>query len=351
MLPIGHVGVTLGALTLARVKTNTGLVVAGVLMPDLIDKPLGLLLFRSQFDSGRIFGHTLIFLVALSLFGFTWHYKSQSSAVLCFAAGVALHLIQDQMWRIPEVLLWPTYGLTFPARDYSLALILDKLVTDPATYIPEIVGVAGIALFVYHLHSRGKLYEAMKRVMDFAAALCGLVILLPLSLLISIVIWLQDLGPVFFTQSRCGKGMSRFKLIKFRTMKVPQDREKHKIINLEHDPRVTRIGGLLRSIGLDSIPELINVLKGDISLVGPRAMPWEIEDEPGFTNIGQVPGIDIRSSVIPGMTGVAQVYASKYSDRRTKYRYDAVYVKRRSIWLDIRLFLYSLWLTLKRAWD
>jgi len=80
-------------------------------------------------------------------------------------------------------------------------------------------------------------------------------------------------------------------------------------------------------------------------------MPWEIEDEPGFTNIGQVPGIDIRSSVIPGMTGVAQIYASKYSDRRSKYRYDAVYVRQRSIWLDMRLFLYSLWLVLKRAWD
>jgi lipopolysaccharide/colanic/teichoic acid biosynthesis glycosyltransferase len=194
----------------------------------------------------------------------------------------------------------------------------------------------------------------LKRPFDFSLALLGIVLSLPLWLTVSLAIYLEDRNPVFFLQERCGKGGKTFKAIKFRTMKVPKkDEGHHKVIYVEQDSRVTKVGRILRETALDELPELINILKGDMSFVGPRPLPYRIEDEESnrYKTIDEVPGYQLRSHVRPGLTGIAQVYAPKDIDRRNKFRYDNLYVKNQCFWLDLKLLCLSLWVTFRGRWE
>jgi lipopolysaccharide/colanic/teichoic acid biosynthesis glycosyltransferase len=117
---------------------------------------------------------------------------------------------------------------------------------------------------------------------------------------------------------------------------------------------VTRIGGLLRATAMDELPQLWNIFRGDMSFVGPRALrPGEIEvnGQGGAERLENVPGFAARSAVRPGLTGVAQIYAPRDIVRRHKFRYDRVYIRRQSFWLDLRLVLLSFWITFRGTWE
>ena len=193
----------------------------------------------------------------------------------------------------------------------------------------------------------------VKRTFNFALAFLGLILSLPLLIIIAVAIYLEDRGSVFFLQERCGKQNETFKIIKFRTMRIPRKGEIRLIVDLEHDPRVTKMGRLLRMTAMDELPTLLNILRGDMNFVGPRAIPYRIEDEERikYPNITLVPGYNIRSQVKPGLTGIAQVYAAKNAGRREKFHYDNVYVQNRSLWLDIKLIILSFWITFKGKWE
>ncbi len=192
----------------------------------------------------------------------------------------------------------------------------------------------------------------LKRPFDFALALMGLLLSSPLWLAISLAIYLEDRGPVLFTQERCGRHGQPFGHTKFRTMGLPEKGQSaHKVIDLQRDQRVTRVGKLLRATALDELPELINILKGEMSFVGPRPLPFRIDVTSPYRNIGEVPGYEIRSRARPGLTGLAQVCAPKDIDHTHKFRYDALYVRRMSFWLDLRLLLLSFWVTLRGGWE
>ncbi len=124
-------------------------------------------------------------------------------------------------------------------------------------------------------------------------------------------------------------------------------------VDLEQDPRVTRVGKILRATAVDELPTLINILKGDMSFVGPRPLPFKIDDTERihYDNITQVPGYHLRSQVKPGLTGMAQVYAAKDIDRSTKFSYDNLYIQRMSFWLDLKLIFLSFWITLRGKWE
>ena len=115
------------------------------------------------------------------------------------------------------------------------------------------------------------------------------------------------------------------------------------------------MGGALRATAMDELPVLINILKGDMSFVGPKALPFKIEDkEEGrqlYDNITHVPGYHLRSQIKPGLTGIAQVYAPKDVDRRAKFRYDNLYVKKMSFWFDLKLIFLSFWITFRGKWE
>lgn len=192
----------------------------------------------------------------------------------------------------------------------------------------------------------------LKRAFDFTLALLGLVLSSPLWLLLPLAIYLEDRGRVLFFQERCGKEGRPFQIIKFRTMRHKGE-GRNLVIDVENDTRITKMGKLLRATAMDELPTLINILKGDMSFVGPKPLPFKIEDEDRahYDNITEVPGYHLRSKVKPGLTGIAQVYAPKDIDHNSKFRYDSLYVERMSFWLDLKLMFLSLWITLRGKWE
>ena len=164
----------------------------------------------------------------------------------------------------------------------------------------------------------------------------------------------EDGGPVFYRQSRVGIGGRTFDALKFRSMRPDAERATGAIQAAEGDPRVTRIGRVLRATAMDELPQLVNILRGDMSFVGPRALrPGEIEagSDGRLERLEDVPGFEDRIRVRPGLTGLAQVYARRDVPRRQKFRYDRLYVERRSWWLDVRLILLSFWISLLGRWE
>ena len=193
----------------------------------------------------------------------------------------------------------------------------------------------------------------LKRPFDVLVAAVGLFIASPLWVLFSIAIKLEDRGPVYFTQDRWGKDKGRFKVYKFRTM-VPNAVERFGNVQAqENDPRITRIGRLLRATSLDEMPQLLNIAKGDMSWVGPRALPIdEVQtQEEGALPDEAIPGFEARSKLRPGLTGITQIFAPRDIPRAQKYEYDAIYATSQSLWLDIRLIFLSLWITLRARWE
>lgn len=193
---------------------------------------------------------------------------------------------------------------------------------------------------------------ALKWPLEAALAIAGLLFLLPVCLLVALAIWLDDRGTVFIRQTRVGRGGVPFGVIKFRTMRpvVHLDVQRQATVT---DNRITRAGRMLRATALDEIPQLLNVVRGEMSFVGPRALlPQEIEVDPRshYRRIEDVPNYHVRISVTPGLTGLAQVYAPRDISRQRKFKYDALYVRRMSLWLDLRLILLSVFISVTGRW-
>jgi len=188
--------------------------------------------------------------------------------------------------------------------------------------------------------------------LEAALALVGLLILFPVCLVIAVAIWLEDRGSVFVRQTRVGRGGLPFGVIKFRTMHPLVHRRIQRQATAT-DNRITRVGRVLRATALDEIPQLLNVLRGDMSFVGPRALlPQEIEVDPRsrYRRVEDVPNYHVRTSVTPGLTGLAQVYAPRDISRQKKFKYDALYVRRMNLWLDLRLIALSIFISLSGRW-
>jgi lipopolysaccharide/colanic/teichoic acid biosynthesis glycosyltransferase len=193
-----------------------------------------------------------------------------------------------------------------------------------------------------------------KRALDVALAGFGLVASSPLWAILALAIKLEDGGPVFFSQERAGEGGRAFRAWKFRAMIPDAERHVGAVQAIEGDPRVTRIGRIMRATAMDELPQLWNIFVGDMSFVGPRALrPGEIEvlGNGQLEALEDVPGYGHRSRVRPGLTGIAQIYAPRDVPRRNKFRYDRLYVERQSFWLDVRLIATSFWITFRGRWE
>jgi lipopolysaccharide/colanic/teichoic acid biosynthesis glycosyltransferase len=194
----------------------------------------------------------------------------------------------------------------------------------------------------------------VKRAFDAALAGAGLVLSAPLWLLFSAAIKLEDGGPVFYTQERVGRGGRIFTALKFRSMRPDAEAGLGAVQAVEDDPRVTRIGRVMRTTAMDELPQLWNILRGDMSFVGPRALrPGEADGGEGGTVVAmdRIPGYAARIAVRPGLTGIAQIYARRDVPRRQKFRYDRLYVRRQSMTLDLRLILLSFWISFRGTWE
>ena len=178
----------------------------------------------------------------------------------------------------------------------------------------------------------------VKRLLDITISLIALIFLLPLMSLIYLSVRINLGSPGFFLQERVGKDNKIFKMIKFRTMKNSTDKNGNLLSDNE---RVTKFGSFLRSFSLDELPELINILKGDMSLVGPRAL---LVQYLGLYNDEQIR----RHEVLPGLTGWAQINGRNSITWSEKFKLDVWYVDNWSFWLDIKIFFLTFWKVLKR---
>ncbi len=207
-------------------------------------------------------------------------------------------------------------------------------ITHSSEALTDYLDIDGVLLVSVSSSARRRWYEAMKRAFDFVAALLILVITLPSWLLVCVLIRRDSPGPIFFQQTRIGRDGRPFELYKFRSMFV--DAAKYGLHPANgRDPRVTHVGRWLRRTGLDELPQLINILKGEMALVGPRPeMPFIVE------------GYDIhhrrRLDVMPGLTGLWQLSADRATAIHENLQYDLYYIRHRSFFMDLAILLHTL---------
>nr|WP_319025596.1 sugar transferase [Paraclostridium bifermentans] len=183
-------------------------------------------------------------------------------------------------------------------------------------------------------------YEVIKRVIDVVCSFVGVLVLSPLFVVIAIIIKFTSKGPVFFSQKRVGRDGKEFKMYKFRSMVVNAEELKEKLASqnemsgpmfkMKDDPRVTKVGKFIRKTSIDELPQLLNVLKGDMSLVGPRpSLPKEVAQFEDW--------MYRRLEVKPGLTCYWQVSGRNNIDFEDWMKLDIKYVDERSTWIDIKL--------------
>ena len=183
-----------------------------------------------------------------------------------------------------------------------------------------------------------------KRLLDVVVVLLSSIIFSPMVIWACASIYLYDRGPLLYSQIRVGKNRKLYKVYKFRTMIKNAESMTGPVLSGAKDDRVTPVGRVLRRIELDEYPQVINILKGEMSMVGPRPerpeLMIEIEKEcPNFSD---------RLSVLPGVAGIAQLYGDALITPRNKLRYDMLYIRNMSMLLDIKILLLSVWMLLIR---
>ena len=177
--------------------------------------------------------------------------------------------------------------------------------------------------------------RSLKRILDIVVALLGFLAALPFMLLTAIAIKIFDPGPVFYSQERSGRYGKPFKVYKFRTMRVDAEKLSGPMLAQENDPRITRLGAFLRAVRLDELPQIWNVLVGDMSIVGPRPeRPFFVEQ---FKQ--EIPEYVYRMNVKPGITGLAQVYGKYNTTAYDKLIYDLVYIQNAGIRMDLTIII------------
>ena len=169
----------------------------------------------------------------------------------------------------------------------------------------------------------------LKRVLGFLLSLIALVLLSPLFLIVVFLIKIDSKGPVFYLQTRVGRNMNKFSLYKFRTM-TNKKRDPSKEQTFKDNPEITRIGYYLRRFKIDELPQLINILKGDMSIVGPRPALPELYEQYGEQ-------AKVRLAVRPGLTGLSQINGNIYLTWEERFVYDGKYIDSLSFWEDVRI--------------
>lgn len=238
--------------------------------------------------------------------------------------------LQDRRGRLPVDLLlrYRSKGV----RIEEAATLFEKLTGRvPIETIP-----ARLLLFSDGFNAANCVENVVARSLAIVLSAFCLVVCLPLMLLVAAVIRIESRGPVFFRQERVGRDGAVFNILKFRSMRVDAEESTGPQWSLPNDPRITRIGSVIRKLRIDELPQLVNVLVGDMNLVGPRPeRPYFVEQLKE-----QVPFYDLRHAVRPGLTGWAQVsypYGASVEDVKRKLEFDLFYVKNASFALDLAI--------------
>ncbi|MDP3443070.1 MAG: sugar transferase [Ignavibacteria bacterium] len=186
-----------------------------------------------------------------------------------------------------------------------------------------------------------RVYFVIKRVFDISTSLLSLVLFSPILVILAILIKLGSKGPILFKQERVGKDKVYFNILKFRTMRIDTPRNMPTHLLKNPDQWITPIGKFLRKFSLDELPQLLNILRGEMSVVGPRPALWNQYDL-----------IELRdkyniNSLVPGLTGWAQVNGRDELSTELKVSFDKVYIEKKSLWFDMKCIIYTLFKVLK----
>lgn len=191
-----------------------------------------------------------------------------------------------------------------------------------------------------------KSYLILKRIVDIVGSILGLLVCLPVILIIVALIKFEDGGPIIFKQIRVGKNGKEFFIYKFRSMRIDAEKIKSTLLSknevsgamfkMKNDPRITKIGKFIRKTSLDEIPQFVNVLKGDMSLVGPR--PPLREEVDSYSKYDKQ-----RLMVTPGISGLWQVSGRSNLSFSEMVELDLKYIQKRSAWLDLKIMLKTIW--------
>ncbi len=263
--------------------------------------------------------------------------------------SVAAHLMEvvhrQKVHRV--IVAMPDRRGTIPMRELLDLRLRGVKIEEATSWLEKISGKIEVenlypSWLVYGLgFRRSTPVIVIRRAISFIISLLGLILALPLLPFIILAIRLDSKGPVFYTQTRVGKGGRLFKVMKFRTMRQDAEAASGPRWAGDHDPRVTRVGKFLRASRLDEIPQLWCVLKGDMAFVGPRP------ERPEFIEMlsKEIPYYGVRHMVRPGITGWAQVkykYGRSVDDSREKLQYDLFYIKNASIGLDLLIMFQTI---------
>jgi sugar transferase (PEP-CTERM system associated) len=238
-------------------------------------------------------------------------------------------------------------GGALPIRDLLICKLHGIKITDAAAYIErEACQIRVDSLqpswLVFGNGFDQSFFRALvKKIFDLVASVCLLIIAFPILLITAILVFAEDRGPIFYKQERVGKDNRHFMVLKFRSMRIDAESCGTPQWASTNDPRITKVGRIIRLLRIDEFPQILNVLKGDMSFVGPRP------ERPYFVKklCEEIPYYGIRHSIKPGITGMAQVryqYGASVEDAVQKLQYDLYYVKNNSLFLDLLILIDTL---------
>ena len=237
-------------------------------------------------------------------------------------------------WFAAEIFLPHVKGVEIGLSNFFTSDNISKsYAPEPNSFALVFSGLLGMLMTVFR-----RTYAFTKRLIDIVGAVLGLVLSSPLLLLTAILVKLTSPGPVIYSQVRVGKGGRSFKIYKFRTMRIDAEKGTGPVWAAKNDSRLTPIGKFLRKSRIDEIPQFVNVLLGQMSIIGPRP------ERPMFVNElkAQIADYEKRLTVKPGITGLAQIfhhYDENINDVRKKVKYDILYIKKVSLLTDLGILL------------
>lgn len=275
-------------------------------------------------------------------------------AILTVRANDSLVKLANQVGAQEVVVAVQNRRGSFPIKELLECKLQGLKVTDAATFFErETCQIRVDSLQPSWLVFGGGFDQSfmrafMKRGFDLVCSMLILAVTLPIMLIAAGLIWLEDRGPVFYSQERVGKDGKTFFVHKFRSMRADAEKGGKPQWAAQNDPRVTRIGNFMRKTRVDELPQILNVFKGEMSFVGPRPeRPYFVEQL-----IDVVPYYNVRHSIKPGITGWAQVrygYGASAEDALQKLQYDLYYVKNNSLFLDVLVLINTLKVVLFRS--
>lgn len=265
------------------------------------------------------------------------HLRRENALRLCFIAGVTLSIAVAAYQNRFGTGLSATYFMVGTLGAFVGVLLITRAAFGliEVNAPPALEMVAAVERAHQGLRLASDLWDRVKRGVELVLAVTLIALSLPISVILAMIIWLQDPGPLFVAKIAITRGGKSFRQLKLRSMIKDAEQTTGAVPASPGDARITRFGRVLRRTHIDELPQMLNIALGDMSFVGPRPDRTVF----AYRNVRMLPGYPLRHSVRPGLSGLAQVYGDYYSTSREKLRYDLLYIERRSFGLDCKLFV------------